>query len=281
LHLFPRVVLALLLVSQAGCLFAHNGTQTPSATPTAQILATPSLTLSPSEAALPLTRLTASPTPTKTRTPTATKMPTPTKSPTVTLTPIPVVFKDDFSKEDRSVWAGCTSCVWRDNRLVIGPYTSGEESDLPHLTICEACGEHTFYRVAVDTALLSGQDDHSFGLVIASNQNELVMLGIDASQNCIVARYAASIGNWQLLDVSPAQVWNELLKRGKQVNHLEVLVKPSTKKAGTADYTINLNGSTSFVIAGQPAAPSKVGLLVDTYDLQVSFANFEYDELRP
>lgn len=163
----------------------------------------------------------------------------------------------------------------------MGPYAPGDEGNLPHIATCEACGKHTYYRVAVDTALLAGDEDHSFGLVIALNQNELVMLGIDASQNCIVARYDASSKNWQILNADPSQVWNALLKKGSRTNHLEVVVKPSAEKAGTVDYTINLNGATSFTISARPSAPSKVGLLVDFHTLEVSFTSFAYEELSP
>ncbi len=191
------------------------------------------------------------------------------------------MFKDDFSKEDKSAWANCTICKWQDGKLVIGPYAPGDEADLPHVATCEACGEHPFYRVSVDTALLAGDEDHSFGLVIASNKNELVMLGIDASQNCIVARYDAGSKIWQILNADPSQVWNALLKKGGRTNHLEVVVKPSSTKAGTVDYIVNLNGSSSFTISERPSAPAKVGLLVDYHTLEVAFTNFAYEELAP
>ncbi len=271
----------MLLINLTACLFASRGSRNLAATSTTPPSATIGLTLTPSGTLAPVATVTSSPVPTNTRVPTATKSPAPTKSPTITLTQVPVVFKDDFSKEDKSVWANCTICTWQDGRLVMGPYAPGDEGDLPHITTCEACGEHTFYRVAVDTALLAGDEDHSFGLVVALNQNELVMLGIDASQNCIVARYDASNKNWQLLNADPVQVWNAMLKKGKRTNHLEVVVKPSGAQAGTVDYTINLNGSTSFIISGRPSAPSKVGLLVDFHTLEVSFTNFAYEELTP
>ena len=165
--------------------------------------------------------------------------------------------------------------------MLIGPYAPGVNSNLPHTILCETCGMHTYYRIAVDVALSAGNANLSFGLVLASSKNESVMLGIDASQNCIVARFDAANKNWQLLNADPNQVWNSLLKDGKKINHLEVMVKPSTKTPGKVDYIVNLNGSPSFVIYDRPAAASKVGLWVDYDNLQVFFSNFEYEELIP
>jgi hypothetical protein len=278
---FRMLALAFLFINLTACLFPSGGPRSQAATSTAPPSATISPTLTPSGTSAPLASASSSPVPTHTRAPTATKSPTPSRSPTITLTPLPVVFNDDFSKEDKSVWADCTICKWQEGRLVMGPYAPGDEVDLPHIATCETCGAHRFYRVAVDAALSAGDEDHSFGLVIALNQNELVMLGIDASQNCIVARYDPNNRNWQILNADPSQVWNAQLKKGNRTNHLEVLVKPSSAKAGTVDYTINLNGSTSFVISGRPTAPSKVGLLVDFHTLEVSFTNFAYEELTP
>jgi hypothetical protein len=272
-------ILACLLIRLSGCLETKPNPQDLAATAAALTAAAASPTIAPSETPLPTA--TKTPTSTPSPVPSPTQTPLSSDTPTPTVTPGALIFKDNFSKEDPSAWTNCRVCKWMDSKLLIGPYAPGDESNLPHTVLCETCGKHTHYRIAVDVALSAGDANLSFGLVLASSENELVLLGIDASQNCIVARYDAANRNWQLLNIDPNQVWNSMLKVGKKVNHLEVLVKPSTKTQGKVNYIVNLNGSPSFVIYERPAAASQVGLWVDDHNIQVFFSNFEYEELNP
>jgi hypothetical protein len=273
-------ILACLLIRLSGCLETKPNPQDLAATEAAlTAAAAASPTITPSETPRPTASLT--PTSTPSPVPSSTQTPFLSDTPTSTVTPGALIFKDNFSKEDPSVWTNCTVCKWVDNKLLIGPYTLDAESNLPHTVLCETCGTHTYYRIAVDAALSAGDTHLSYGLVLVSSEDELVLLGIDGSQNCIVARYDAAIRNWQLLNADPNQVWNSLLKVGKRINHLEVLVKPSTKTPGNAEYSVNLNGSPSFVIYDRPATASQAGLWVDDRNIQVFFSNFEYEVLNP
>jgi hypothetical protein len=281
MKLLRTFILALLLISLSGCISAKPDAQSLAATSAAQTVAAASPTPLPSETPVPTVTLTPSPVPSDTPVPTATRTPVPSKTPTPTVTPGPLVFKDDFSQEDTSAWSNCKVCKWQDSKLIMGPYAPGDESDSSHIATCETCGKHTYYRVSVDAAFLDGYGDRIFGLLVAGNEKERVLLGIDTFQDCIVARYDFGLDTWQLLNADPNKVWNGMVKVGKQTNHLEVAVKPSGNNTGTVDYYVNLNGRTSFVIYGRPATPSSVGLLVDYHSMEVSFTNFEYEEIIP
>ena len=71
-----------------------------------------------------------------------------------------------------------------------------------------------------------------------------------------------------------------VLKASYDTNHLEVIVKP-TRQKNIADYYVNLTGKTSSVVYTKPAVPSKVGMFVDWQAMEVTFANFEYEEIEP
>jgi hypothetical protein len=272
-------ILACLLIRLSGCLETKPNPQDLAATEAALTAAAASPTITPSETPRPTDTFT--PTSTPSPVPPPTQTPFSSDTPTPTVTPGALIFKDNFSKEDPSAWTNCTVCKWMDSKLLVGPYAPGNESNLPHTVLCETCGTHTYYRIAVDVALSAGDAHLSYGLVLASSENELVLLGIDASQNCMVARYDPANRNWQLLNADPNQVWNRLLRAGKKINHLEVLVKPSTKTPGNAEYSVNLNGSPSFVIYDRPATASQAGLWIDDRNIQVFFSNFEYEVLNP
>lgn len=281
MKLLRNIGLALLLISLVGCGTAGPSAQSLAATSAAQTAAAASLTPPATETALPTETSTASPVPTDTPVPTATKTPVPSQTPTPTVTPGPLVFNDSFTKEDTSAWVNCKVCQWQDNKLIMGPYAPGDEGDSSHIATCQTCGKHKYYRVAVDATFLDGYGDRFFGLLLAANEKEKVMLGIDTFQDCIVARFDLELKTWQLLNADPAKVWNNMVRGGKQTNRLEVLVKPSGSSTSTVDYYVKLNGYTSFVIYGRPALPSSVGLLVDYHTMKIAFSNFEYEELIP
>jgi hypothetical protein len=274
-------VLTYLLVCLTGCAAATPDPQILAATSSAQTAAAASPTTPPTNTPVPTETNTPTPVPTDTPIPTSTNTPIPSLTPTPTVTPGPLVFKDDFSVEDSSVWSNCKICKWQFNTLVMGPYAPGDEGDFSHITICQTCGKHTYYRVAVDANLTGGYGDRFFGVTIADNDKELVMMEISTFQSLIVAKYDYKLNNWMLLNANPQFVFNGMVKPGKAVNHLEVVVKSSGTNTGTVDYYINLNGRTSFIIYGRPAIPSKVGLVVDWHSMEVSFANFEFEELIP
>jgi hypothetical protein len=272
-------ILACLLIGLSGCLETKPNPQDLAATAAAATAAAASPTIAPSKTPLPTA--TFSPTSTTSPLPPPTQTPFSSYTPTLTVTQGALIFTDNFSIEDPSAWANCGACRWNDDKLLIGPYAPGGENNQPHVSLCENCGKHTNYRIAVDAALFAGDANLSFGLVLASSEKELMLLGIDALQNCIVARYDVANKNWQILNADPNQVWNSELKVGKKINHLEVMVKPSTKTLGKMSYIVNLNGSPSFVIDELPTTASQVGLWVDYGNIQVFFSNFEYEELIP
>ncbi|MEE9216294.1 MAG: hypothetical protein V3U32_02560 [Anaerolineales bacterium] len=99
------------------------------------------------------------PTAISTNTPESSETPAPTNTPRPpTPTPGPAVFFDDFT-EDIGAWLFCDVCEWRDGALFMGPFAANEFHDV----ICEACGQSTYFRMAVDATYGEGQVDPGYG----------------------------------------------------------------------------------------------------------------------
>jgi hypothetical protein len=125
--------------------------------------------------------------PTDTAKPLATDTETPptlTPSPAPTDTPAgPLVVKDDFSTKS-DIWGKCDECEWKDGRLYFGPFPpNGEGINQVFSIACEACGNHTYFRIAADLTFTAGvAGDRSFGVGMAIPDQFFAGTGIAPSQ---------------------------------------------------------------------------------------------------
>jgi hypothetical protein len=227
----------------------------------------------------------ASPTPTETPVPpTATVTPTlpPTETPTIIPTATlagPIVYKDDFS-EHNSNWKGCVVCRWQDGALLMGPYkVNGDGSNQSHAAICLPCGKKTYYRIAVDALFADGFADRLFGLLVGDGKKYITYVGISPMQIAVLARGDYEKGYYDLLNASTENVFSKLVRPGKLVNRIEIIVSPAG--AGTADFTMKINGKVSYVASKLPVEPSEVGLYLDWHSIGAAFDNFEFEEIIP
>lgn len=216
--------------------------------------------------------------------PTATNTATlpPTKTPTITPTATrsgPVVFTDDFSADNKN-WKGCVGCRWQDGALLMGPYkVKGEGTDQSHVTVCIPCGKKTYYRIAVDAIFADGFTDRLYGLLVGDGKKYITYVGISPLQIAVLARGDYEKGYYDLLNASTENVFNKLVRPGKLVNRIEIIVSPAG--AGTADISMKINGSLSYVASKLPVEPSEVGLYLDWHSVGAAFDNFEFEELVP
>ncbi len=242
---------------------------------------------SPEDAAATMVALTvaAAPTDVPTATPTEISTETPSPLPPVptatfapTPTPGPVVFKDDFTVKS-DAWANCENCEWKNGALYFGPFDPvGDGLEQLHYALCEACGEHTYYRVAVDVTFASGQaGDRIFGLVAGINADQLLYgVGVSPFQWGGFEIYNYKTKTWAVPVISRYTA----IKAGHATNRIEIQVKPSFS-AGLVDYFVSANGKNIFSLQSQPAELAKVGLYLEWHSVGVMYDNFEYEEIVP
>jgi hypothetical protein len=266
-------LLIILCLAMLACELSGNApsSQDLAATIVAETDAAASPTPLPSETPLP----TATPLPTNTPSPTA----PPTNTPTITPTPGPVVFNDDFSS-DSGNWKGCKECQWSAGSLMIGPFPAqGDTSAQARKIICIPCGEKTYFRMAADFTFVDGYTDRFYGLLVGDGEKYSTILGISPLQVAVLARQKQHSNDWDLLNASGEKIFNTLIRSGKQVNHLEIIVKPSGVGAG--DIYMNLNGKTSFVAYKVEVEAAEVGIYLDWHSIGIAVDNFEFEELEP
>ncbi len=216
--------------------------------------------------------------------PTETITPTlpPTKTPTITPTATPsgpLVFSDDFSADNKN-WKGCVGCRWQDGVLLMGPYeVKGEGTDQSHTTICIPCGKKSYYRIAVDATFVDGFTDRLYGLLVGDSKKYITYVGISPLQIAVLARGDYEKGYYDLLNASTENVFSKLVRPGKLVNRIEIIVSPAG--AGSADFTMKINGAVSYVATNLPVEPSEVGLYLDWHSVGAAFDNFEFEEIVP
>jgi len=216
--------------------------------------------------------------PTETITPTLPPTETPTITPSATPSG-PLVFSDDFSADNKN-WKGCTNCRWQDGVLLMGPYKArGDGYDQADSAICIACGKKTYFRMAVDVTFVEGFTDRLYGLLIGEGKKYMTYLGISPLQFAVIARYDYNKEYWDLINASKENVYNKLVKPGKLVNRLEIIMSPSG--SGQADLTMKLNGTVSFVAYKIAVEPAEVGLYLDWHSIGVAYDNFEFEEIVP
>ncbi len=165
--------------------------------------------------------------------------------------------------------------------LYMGPYDPGGDTDQYNYVVCEACGVAEHYRVAVDATFVKGYADRLFGLMTAyTDDGSFMEMGISTFQWCFIGYHDHPFDRWDLWNPVIDQIWNGMVKPGYVTNHLEVVVMPSAGGSGSVDYTIKLNGKTSFLIYTKPAVLAKVGLILDWHSISIAFDNFEYEEIE-
>lgn len=216
--------------------------------------------------------------------PTATTVPTETAVPTSTPKPGPVSIKDDFSSRDAGLWpAECFRCDWSGGALVLGPYRPGTnpENSMNYI-ICEGCGAHSYFRVAVDATFMDGQVDRYFGLIAPLFRRE------DGTASRL---YYMGLSPWQFMTIRDYDLTRDLIKNvvtkssgavraGKLTNRLEIIVKPAEQN-GMVDLFFNMNGQTVGVVYSQPASAAWAALGMSFHGTTVAYDNFEYEELIP
>jgi len=255
----PSLILLLVLII---------GACAPVTTPTPDPTATPLL---PSPTPVP---------PTATATITSTATPLPTDTPTITPTPGPVSIKDDFSSQS-DIWEDCEKCVWQDGQLILGPYDPGNNlGESLNFVLCSGCGEHKYYRVAVDATFVDGQVDRFFGLLApiffnsGGQYDRLFYLGLSPWQYYTIRDYNYDDGEIKQLAFKNSSA----VKPGRATNRFEITVNPGNSDV-TVDVTFYLNGKSLYTFPSLKATPSWVGLGMSFHSTTVAYDNFEYEEL--
>jgi hypothetical protein len=223
----------------------------------------------------------APPTPTNTPAPTETPLPTATitatPEPTLTPTPAgPLTIKDDFaSKSD--IWGKCDKCEWKDGKLFYGPFEArGQGINQLFPLVCEACGEHSYFRVAVDVAFAAGVGgDRFFGVGGVIPDEFFAGTSITPFQFGCLEAFDFTKNKWS---GSKIQRYGSI-KPGSAVNRIEFAVKPSA--SGGYDYYDMVNGKTLIVLSNREALNLKPALYISWHSVGVTFDNFEFEEIEP
>ena len=224
--------------------------------------------VSPSDTPLPAA--------TETVAPTAT--PIPSETPLPTATEVTRFIQDDFSTKS-DIWGDCLKCEWRDGEVLFGPIPAvGAGVDQIWYVICEACGKHTYYRVAADVTFAEGYGLYrTFGILAGLTDNGFLYAGtVSATQLALYESFDFNTNTWgEFLVKRYGSV-----KPGYGTNRIEVTITPSSS-GGHADIYLNINGTNLVVLYNQPVEPTKVGLYLGWHSVGVLYDNFEYEVLDP
>jgi hypothetical protein len=266
----PMFALIFLAIILAACSPQAAG---PSPEQLASTMVAQTAAAKPTDTSMPPATSTPLPAPTDTNTP----LP-PTETPTQEPTPGPVVFKDDFSAQT-DAWGKCENCEWRDGALFFGPFPAkAQGNDNLFYMQCETCGEHKFFRAAVDVTFADGQaGDRTYGLLLGVTAEKfLYAVGISPYQYCLFETFDFQTQQWNDAKFQKFTA----VKPGKATNHIEVLVKPSSNGT-SADYTISVNGKTLIQVFEQPIRLGKPGMYLGWHSVGAMYDNFEYEEIVP
>lgn len=222
-----------------------------------------------------------SPIPTEIPKATATAIPTltpiPTDAPTITPTPGPLVIKDDFSTKS-NIWGACDKCQWIGGKLLFGPYAPRDNGLNQVFTlICEACGEHPYFRVAADVTFTSGYGgdrDYGVGGVVPNKYFAGAGIAI-TTQIGILDAFDFVTNTWSGSD--PKRY--DAIKAAPATNHVEFIVKPDA--SGSLTYYSLVNGTAIITLSGQHQYPLKPDLYLAWHSVGVIFDNFEFEEIIP
>jgi len=226
------------------------------------------------EAAEPPTD-TPAPPPTETEAPTATITPTP--EPTLTPTPSgPLMIKDDFSTKS-DIWGKCDKCEWKDGKLYFGPFDAkGQGINQLFALICEACGEHTYFRIAADITFAEGMaGDRFFGAGGVVPDKFYAGSSITPFQFGRLEVFDYTTNVWSGSDLKQ---YGAILP-GTGTNRVEFAIKPAA--SGGLDYYQIVNEKTIIVLYGRKPLTLEPALYLAWHSVGVSFDNFEFEELVP
>ncbi len=216
--------------------------------------------------------------PTETTAPTPTI--TPTSAPTFTSTPTgPLVVKDDFSAKT-DIWGACDKCEWKDGKLYFGTFPPrGQGINQVFEMICEACGQHSYFRIAADVAFADGvAGDRVFGVGMIDPGKFYAGTGISTSQVGVLEAYDFETSNWTGSDYQLYGAVNP----GVASNRVEFIVKPN--KSGGADYYSVVNGKTIIFLSNvtkRAINTLKPAVYLGWHSVGITVDNFEYEELVP
>lgn len=229
------------------------------------------------QAALPPTA-TSTPAPTETAAPTATV--TPTSAPTFTATPTgPLMIKDDFSAKS-DIWGACEKCEWKDGKLYFGPFEPrGDGIDQVFAMICEACGEHTYFRIAADLTFSSGvAGDRAYGVGLSAPGEFYAGTSIAPSLFGAIEAYDFQTGEW----TGSKFIRYGAIKAGTLTNRVEFTAKPNTN--GGTDFYATINGKSVIVLSNiikRSTTGLKPAIYLGWHTVGITVDNFEYEEIVP
>lgn len=215
---------------------------------------------------------------TETAAPTSTV--TPTAAPTFTATPSgPVTIKDDFSAKS-DIWGKCDKCEWKDGKLFLGPFPPrGNGNDQVFSIACEACGEHTYFRIAADVTFASGvAGDRAYGVGLALPGEFYAGTSIAPSLFGNIEAYDFKTGDWTGGNFKRYGA----IKAGALTNHIEFTAKPSA--GGGIDYYASVNGKNILVLSNiikRSTTGLKPSIYLSWHSVGISVDNFEYEEIVP
>jgi hypothetical protein len=225
----------------------------------------------------------APPTETPTVAPTETTAPSPTVTvtPTVTLTPTPtgpLKVTDDFSAKS-DIWGKCDKCEWKDGRLFFGPFPPrGNGIDQVFSIVCEACGEHSYFRIAADLTFADGvAGDREYGVGLTADGEYMAGTGIAPSLFGALEAWNIKTGDWTGSNFKRYSA----IKPGTATNRVEFQAKPNA--AGGTDYYAIVNGKTLLVLSNiiKYSETLKPAIYLGWHSVGISIDNFEYEEIEP
>lgn len=155
----------------------------------------------------------------------------------------------------------------------MGPF---EPSSNFHKNYCTGCGEHTYYKIAVDATFIDGQVDRFFGVFVGDKNGQQYYLGISPWQFYIIGVHTDEGDRWEVLSFQ----WSGIVNGSYGTNNFAVSITPAMQP-NTADYLFYLNGTNIYNIYGRPVTPSRVGLAMDWHAVTASYDNWEYTEIEP
>lgn len=194
-----------------------------------------------------------------------------------TSNPIPIRVSDDFTTQ-KEVWGECAHCEWKDGALYFGPYPPrGIGLDQVFWVICTACGEHRFYRVAVDVTYLEGYGgDRTFGILSGLSEGKYLGGGtITTSQHALYETFDFVNDQWGLGTFRQFGVVNP----GRQTNRIEISLTQGSIE-GMADIKLMVNGKTLVSHYNQEVDPTQVGLYLGWHSIGVKYDNFEFQSFE-
>lgn len=186
--------------------------------------------------------------------------------------------EDDFSSRSE-IWGDCENCEWKDGALYYGSFLpAGVGQDQIFYVLCEACGEHKYYRVAADVTFFDGfSADRTFGILAGLSSSGFLGAGtITTSQHALYETFNFNTNSW---GGTPFKRFG-VVRPGRATNRIEVTIQPGAM-AGRADVFVSINGKNVIVQFNQSLDPSKTGLYLGWHSVGVMFDNFEYELLEP